>query len=102
MKMDIATYSAFLKTPIVSENGVLVFTFSFTTLDHGEVEAYDRLLEVTIKATWNFVKTGNYMLIRIQGFDILKFGELGLTCEVSELEKELRCLESAYDLCFGR
>lgn len=99
--MNIENYTSILNKPIESENGVLMFTFSFSTPESGDVNAYDKLLEVNIKATWNFVKTGDNLLIAIQGFDILKFGRNGLICAVTELEKELKCLESAYDLCFG-
>ncbi|MGX7668854.1 hypothetical protein [Flavobacterium pedocola] len=99
--MDIENYNLLLKKPIKSENGVLVFTFSFSNSENGIVNAYDKLLEVNISTTWNFVKTGDNLLIAIQGFDILKFGRKGLICDINELERELKCLESAYDLCFG-
>ena len=91
----------FLKQPIESDNKILVFTFTFSTFKNGSVNAFDRDLEVNINAKWEFIQAENDVLITIEGFDIIKFGRAGLICKVTDLAGELKCLESAYDLCFG-
>ncbi len=100
--MNLAACKSIIKDPIESTNKVLLFTFSYSFNQGGDVIAYDRLLEVSIHAKWEFIQVENDILIQIDGFDIVKFGRAGLKCKMSELIQELTCLESAYDLCFGR
>ena len=98
--MNLEDCRKILLEPIESNNKVLVFTFSFSTNFNGIVNAFDRQLEVNIQAKWELIQLENETLITIQGFDITKFGEAGLKCNIIELEKELKCLETAYNLCF--
>lgn len=99
--MNIEDYAKKLQQPIESDNKVLVFTFTFSTFKNGDLIATDRELGINISAKWEFIQTENGILITIQGFDIEKFGTTGLICKVIDLSRELSCLESAYDLCFG-
>ncbi len=98
--MNLEDCRKILIEPIESNNNVLVFTFSFSTNFSGIVNAFDRQLEVNIQAKWELIHLENETLITIQGFDITKFGKAGLKCKITELVKELNCLETAYNLCF--
>jgi len=98
--MNLEDCRKILLEPIESNNKVLLFTFSFSTNFSGIVNAFDRQLEVNIKAKWELIQLENETLITIQGFDITKFGKAGLKCNIIELKKELNCLETAYNLCF--
>ncbi len=98
--MNLEDCRKILIEPIESNNKVLVFTFSFLTNYSGIVNAFDRQIEVNIQAKWELIQLENEILIIIQGFDITKFGEAGLKCNIIELKKELNCLETAYNLCF--
>ncbi len=99
--MNLEDCRKILIEPIESNNKVLVFTFSFSTNFSGIVNAFDRQLEVNIQAKWELIQLENETLITIQGFDITKFGKAGLKCKITELVKELNCLETAYNLCFN-
>jgi len=98
--MNLEDCRKFLIEPIESDNKVHLFTFSFSTNFSGIVNAFDRQLEVNIKAKWKLIQLENETLITIQGFDITKFGNAGLKCNIIELKKELNCLQTAYNLCF--
>ncbi len=98
--MNLEDCRKILIEPIESNNKVLVFTFSFSTNFSGIVNAFDKQLEVNVQAKWELIQLENETLITIQGFDITKFGKAGLKCKITELVKELNCLETAYNLCF--
>jgi hypothetical protein len=85
--MNLDDCSKILQEPIESNNKVLLFTFSFSTNFSGLVNAFDRQLEVNIQAKWELIQLENETLITIHGFDITKFGEAGLKCNIIELEK---------------
>ena len=99
--MNLEDFNKFLNVPIISDNGVLTFVFTFISSENGNVNAHDNDLGVNIYANWQFVPIENEIFIAIQGFDIIKFDQKGLICKVENLTEELKCLESAYDLCFG-